>query len=910
MGLLMKNSPIIIVAVLLFLTSNLQAQSIAMISGTIQDSSGPLISANVYLVGTNRGTVSNESGKYSLVLSPGKYELRASYLGYVSQLKTITVDAGRTNELNFVLEKTSLRLNDEPVVLGSRTSRTAIETPVPIDVITSNEIVRSGQTELNQVLSMLAPSFNANPQTISDGTDHINPASLRGLGPDQVLVLINGKRRHASALLHVNGTFGRGTVGVDLNAIPLSTVERIEVLRDGASSQYGSDAIAGVINIVLKQNKDGADISTTVGVTGEGDGEQIKTSVNYGAKIGETGFINVSGEYLKRNSTNRAGTYTGSIFSSDGANDEQRLAALGMNRDDFSMKIGQSEATFGSLFFNSEIGLNDNAIFYSFGGISHRDGMGTGFYRLPYQEERVVPEFYPLGFLPEIGTLINDNSISMGIKSSKAGWDFDVSLTHGSNSFKFIIDNSNNASLGTSSPISFDAGSLIYKQTTANVDIVKPIASKFLKRLTFVSGAEFRLENFEIIAGQDESWQLGNGGTIAGVDFDTTSTGSPKAAGAQVFPGYQPSNEVDRSRNSIGIYAGFESDITKRWLVDIGGRYENYSDFGSTVIGKIATRYNIAKNFALRGAASNGFRAPSLHQLWLSNVSTQFVINPSNGQLEPKQVLTAENSNSITKSFGVPSLKEETSISFSLGFTSRPFSNLSISADVYSVSISDRIVLSSRFTDSDATVAKILEPFSKDGVSQVQFFANAVDTKTEGLDVVVTYGITIGDGLLNLTASANFTKTEVEKVNLPNEMKTIFSGGNLNDVKNTLFNREERNRLEDALPRQKASFAASYDIYKFAVKTQANYFGPVEYKPTNTANDESFSSKILFDLDIRYEIFTHVFLSIGGNNIFNTFPDKHEKQANISSGRFVYSRRVTQFGMNGGFYYSKLSVSL
>ncbi len=900
--------------------SPLLAQQKGTIIGKVLEveSQEALPGANVSIVGTMRGSSANSDGEFSMSMAPGTYKVMATFIGYSSEEKEVRVVAGEEVTVNFSLAESPVEFGESLVVLGSRSARTAVETPVPVDIISAKAIQQSPSLEVNEALAQLAPSFNASHQTISDGTDHVDPASLRGLGPDQVLVLINGKRRHQSALVNVNGTFGRGTVGTDLNAIPKAAIERIEVLRDGAAAQYGSDAIAGVINIVLKEQTNQIDVDATSGVTGEGDGEQVAVNANYGFSIGDRGFFNVTGEYLDRNRTNRSGAWTGDIFS--GISGEQatnaELARRGLTRQDFSMKTGQGNGTIGMAFFNMGYQLNDNAEFYANGGASHRNGAATGFFRLPNSEARVVPEIYPNGFLPEIHTEIADRSITAGLRGTKDGWDIDLSVTHGSNSFQFNIENTNNASMGTSSPISFDAGRLKFNQTTGNLDIVRPVEISGINSLSINMGGEFRIENYQIIAGEDASWMLGNGGDRPGIDFDTTSTGQPKAAGSQVFPGFQPSNEVNRFRNSISGYAGIEAQLTDQLMVDAGGRYEDYNDFGQRVIGKIAARFEAIDNFALRGAVSSGFRAPSLHQSWFNNVSTQFV--DVNGSLQPKQVLTANNKSSVAKAFGIPNLKEETSINVSAGFTARPHPKLSLTADFYSISINDRIVLTSRFRDSDPNFAKILAPFAAAGVSQAQFFSNAVDTDTKGVDVVTAYFTPLGRGKLDVSLSANFTDTNVGKVNVPQTAIDAFTAANghspnteeRQQIANTFFNREEFNRLETALPKQKGTLSARYSQGRVSFGTRATYYGKIHYRPTNPANDETFGAKMLFDFDVSYDLLNGTTLTVGGNNAFNTFPDEQSKAGNRSGERFIYSRRVSQFGTNGGFYYARVSLNL
>jgi len=899
------------------------AQQTGTVSGTVvvTESGAPLAGASVVVVGTARSVLTNEKGQYHLSVPAGAHSVRARLIGYDAAEQRVVVPAGQTVSVDFKLTATPLSLN-EIVVVGARTSRTAVETPVPVDVITAQEVIETGHTEVNQILATLAPSFNASHQTIADGSDHINPASLRGLGPDQVLVLVNGKRRHSPALVHVNGTFGRGTVGVDLNAIPAAAIERIEVLRDGAAAQYGSDAIAGVINIVLKKQTERLEASSTVGTTPGGtafgditdkhDGDQVKADANYGFAIGDRGFFNVTAEYLDRGATNRAAPWSADIFPGviGTAATDAELAARGLTRQDFTMHVGQAEATFGTAFFNTMVPLGENAEFYSFGGFSSRDGRAGAVFRLPNQGDRVVPQIFPNGFLPFINTGVVDRSLAAGVRGTTRGWDVDFSLTNGRNEFQFIIDNTVNASMGAGSPTTFDAGRLAFSQTTGNLDLVRPLGVGGLKSVSFVTGAEFRVENYRIEAGDAASWELGVL-TDTGRVYDTTSTGAPKLPGSQGFPGFQPANEVDRSRTSLSVYAGLESQLSSRVTLDLGGRYENYSDFGSTVIGKLAGRYEIVPNVAVRAAVSTGFRAPSLQQVWLNNVSTQFVVNPISGQLEPQNVLTSNNQSRVTKAFGIPDLTEETSVNLSAGITARPRSNLSLTADVYRISIDDRVVITSQFRNTDTIVARILSPFQNQGVTTAQFFANAVDTRTTGVDLVAAYARTLGRGNLTLTGSTNFTKTEVRRVNVPQAMVDTFRTTNLASIRDRLLNREDRNRLEDALPRQKGSLAARYALGRFAGLVRATYYGQIEYRSiAGAADDEHFGAKTLFDLDLSYEVQNGMRLAIGGNNIFNTYPDPQVKANNISFGRFVYSRRVTQFGMNGGFYYARVLLSL
>jgi iron complex outermembrane recepter protein len=869
------------------------------VEGTVEspELEAPLSSPTVTIVGTKTTTTTDEQGRFVFAgLKPGEHVLRIELTGFDTVDRKVNISAGGTLTIQVPLVTLEAPLlNETIVVVGSRTPPTNLESPVPIDVVTSEEIGRSGRTETGRILHTLAPSFISTPQTVADGSDHVDPAALRGLGPDQVLILVNGKRRHRSALMHVNGTFGRGTVGADLNAIATGSIKRIEILRDGAASQYGSDAIAGVINIVTKDVTDLLEVSSQTGITGSGDGAQLKASANYGFKIGDKGFINVTGEFLQREATSRSGTYTGSIFTDSGMTDEQTLDDANLTREDFDMKIGESRAIAGTGAYNLEVPFSNNATFYSFGDISHRRGKSAGFYRFPRQTSQTVPEFYPFGFLPEIQPVINDTAITAGLRR-KGAWNVDASLTHGRSSFQFNIENTVNASLGTSSPTTFDAGTLSADETVADLDLLRKIETKVVHSLSLVFGSELRIENYQIQAGDEASYSLG------GETFGTPP--QPKLPGAQVFPGFQPSNEVDRTRESVGIYAGAESEITKRFLLDIGGRYESYSDFGQSLIGKVATRVKLPGGLLVRGAASTGFRAPSLQQLWFSNVSTLFL--DVGGTLTPTQVLTSNNQSPVTKAFGIPLLKEERSFHASGGVTFHPNENLSLSADGYFIRLKDRIVLTSQFTNANDTVADILAPFP--GVSQAQFFANAIDTDTSGVDVVGDYSVEAGDGTLTLTAGANYTRTKVKNINIPGSLRARFTG-NLAQLETFYFGRLARNRIEDSVPHVKGTAGARYSIKGIQAVARANYYGKVQFKADNPMNDESFAAKVLFDVDLGYQFTKNIFFAIGADNLLNTFPDKQKKEANISSGRFIYSRNVSQFGQNGGFYYAKLQLT-
>jgi iron complex outermembrane receptor protein len=869
------------------------------ISGTTRspDLDAPLSGAIVTVEGTKLAAKTDATGRFQLNVPPGHIKLRATFDGFRTATKQVTVESGKPIDVDFPLGLDQL-LTEVVVVVGSRTSRTNVETPVPVDVVTAEELSHVGRTQTSRLLTTLAPSYVSVPTTVNDGTDHVDAASLRGLGPDQVLVLINGKRRHKSALLNVNQTFGRGNVATDLNAIPAGSIKRIEILRDGASAQYGSDAIAGVINIVTRDDTDTFGLTTLSGVTGRGDGAQVKTSASYGFRLGDKGFLHLTGEFLKKDRTDRAGDYTGPVYVSDPAMDDAILAARNKQKSDFRMRIGEAATVDALTSYDLEIPINGSALFYSFGDVSRRSGNSAGFYRFPSVENQSVPEFYPDGFLPEIHSNLMDVGVTVGVRH-KGDWIVDASLTYGQSTFQFNIENSVNASWGTASPTSFDAGKLGSSESVGDLDLIRKIETDVFKSLAFVIGSEVRIENYKITAGDVPSYDFrppANGGA-------TTSTGAPKIPGAQVFPGFQPSNAVDRNRNNIGVYAGIESEILKGLNVDISGRYENYSDFGQSITGKGAVRIPLGRMLAVRGAVSTGFRAPSLPQLWFSNVAT----------LLPNQVLTSNNESPVTKAFGIPPLDEERATNLSGGLVLRPVENLSLTADAYFVRIKDRIVLTSFFPATDPAVGPILAPFP--GVTRAQFFSNAIDTDTQGIDAVIDYAVRVGGGTFAVSGAANFTRTQVKDVHIPPSLQDRFAelGGDPALLRTYFFGRLAKNRIEDSLPHQRGTASVRYTWRGWSALVRGNYYGRIRYRSDPNAtggyNDELFRAKTLFDLGLGVPLAKNVQLTLGADNVFNAFPDKQTDPVNINLGRFVYSRFVSQFGMNGGFYFGKLELT-
>lgn len=977
------------------------------VKGTVKDAAGnPLAGASVTVAGRKSGTVTDANGTYLVKLPPGKYTVVVSYVGQSQQRMEVTVTDGGTTEQNFTTSEISDLNNVVVVGTRSRDARSKISTPVPVDIIRTKDIKPFAQADVSQMLTYSAPSFQSARQTVSDGTDHIDPAGLRGLGPDQTLVLVNGKRRHNTALVNINGTVGRGSVGTDLNAIPAAAIERIEVLRDGAAAQYGSDAIAGVINLVMKKSKG----FTVSGMAGENfttmpynggtnirDGRNTQLDLYWGATGKNNSYFNVSGQWLRREQSNRSGldniplVYIGNAGAlasppaGSGVNivDYRRwlieqdaivVANRGYNRQ--NIVAGNSYSDNLTAFVNAGFNVTKNIDFYLTSGIGNRKGRASGFSRNPNSasQQPVLANgqrYYYDGFLPQIAPVIKDYSTIAGFHVKAGVWDVDLSNTYGKNTVRYQIDNSGNASLPATNDVqtSFYAGKLSFIQNTTNLDFNRKFNLADQKYLNLAFGGEYRWEQFTISDGEKNSWFNGGRFAVAApIDpFPNTSqlvTFAPGAAvsGAQVFPGFQPGDVVKAKRNVYAGYADLEFSIGKL-LLGAAGRYETYKEVGfsyNNLSGKLTARYEITRNVALRGSVSNGFRAPSLHQRYFQNTSTQFVAGlPSNS-------LTANNYNPIVRNaFGIKELKPEKSTSFSAGLTGRAGKGFTFTVDGYFISIKDRIVLSTPYNRSNPLVNTILTAASVDAsTSALQFWTNAVNTETKGVDIVLTDRFRLGSGNATLSVAANFNKnTVVGGVNSnsvidsdPNNPSTRKNSPDpnanpANDLRLNLFDRQQRARIEVGQPQSKINASFTYSLKKLDIMARAVRFGEVTVlnnvdpnwaRPDGTffndvaiSTDQTFKAKVTTDLVFSYHFCPGVTFSIGGNNIFDIYPDRifvdprNDPQAVLANpvngankasggygagrdlsnrGRFLFG--ANQFGFNGRYLFTRLILDV
>ncbi len=878
-GLISRCSALMLVASVLGVAL-LSAQAAGRVAGRVTSSDGgaPILGATVQLVGTPFGTITKSDGTYSIALRPGAYSLRVRQIGFTSITQAITIVTGQTITRDVQLQRSATNL-EAVAVIGTRDAeRTVVKSPVPVDVFSAVELRSTGRTETAQMIQALAPSVNFPRSAIADGTDAVRPATLRGLGADQVLVLLNGKRRHTTALINVNGTVGRGQSAVDLNAIPASMIDRIEILRDGAAAQYGSDAIAGVINIVLKSNAP-TEVNLQSGVTAVGDGRVWQGSTNAGIANSSGSFFHTGFEVRDREATDRsAADPRVQYFTGDA-----REATI--NRINNQYGDGQTSDIVG--MFSAGTPLGRGVDFYAFGGSSRRKATAPGFWRRP-NDDRTVRSLYPNGFLPMINSTLWDASTAVGAKGAVAGWKWDLSQTLGRNSHNFFISNTNNASFGNLSKTAYDAGTLIFSQASTNLDLFREVKAGTVP-VRLAAGAEWRKDQFQITQGEPGSWQDGK---VPVLDANGNPTTRIAAAGSQVFPGFRPTDETNASRSNTSLYADVESDLSSMLLVGGAVRYENYTDFGSQATGKITARFAPVQTFAVRGAFATGFRAPSLQQSWFTATSTNFI----NGI--PFEVRTFPVSSRAAQLLGAKPLTPEKSKNISAGVTFQPVPALSITADYYNIDIDDRVVLSENLTQT--AVKDFLGANGEPGIAGGRFFTNAIDTRTKGLDVVANYGLNFGRrGILRLTAGASTNSTTIRA----QKQVTPPALAALNDA---LFSRIERGRIEKGQPRNNFVFSATHEVSKFTLSARTQRFGEVTTFGTTAANDQTYGAKWISDASVGLALRENVRFTFGADNLFDVYPD-NTIAANNNNGIFPVPGGAP-FGINGRFAYARVNL--
>ena len=860
----MRSRSILLLVAFSLIPSLLSAQSLKLSGRVFDQAQMPVAGVRVIEKGTTNATVTGRDGRYELRVSSPTATLVFARSGFreEEQIATTATDKSSDNSATLNVTLTAGFAMAALEVVGTRRiDRAPTTTALPIDVIAVDEVVRSsGQLDLNQLLQVVAPSFNANRQSGADGADHIDPASLRGLGPDQALVLINGKRRHQSSLINIFGSRGRGNTGTDLNAIPVAAIERIEILRDGASAQYGSDAIAGVINVVLKSTTGevAADLATGVHsaappseypvISTGTDGREMHVAGNYGFPIGTEGFLNATGEFLKKDRTNRP-----------------------TDPDQFSIyrrQYGDAALDNGGLFVNSLIPMSSNRAFYAFGGANFRHTDSYAWTRDP-DSERNVPAIYPNGFDPHIVTDIRDLSLSAGLRGMLGAWSADLNTTTGANRFHYNVEGSLNTSLGAQSPREFDAGGFSLFQNTTGLHL-KRLLPELGKGLNVAFGGELRYDSYSIFAGEEASYEnYGGGGP----------------GGAQGFPGFQPADVIDENRTNVGGYLDLELDATDRLTIGTAARFENYSDFGNTLTAKLNARLAVTDAFALRGSINSGFRAPSLAQIYFNSTFTDVV----SGNFMDKVI--ARNNSPVARALGIESLKEEKSLSAGVGLTAK-VGELTATVDAYYVDIKDRIVLTGAFTEDDPQIGDQLRNL---GVAAAQFFTNAIDTETRGLDVVLAHQLYLGDNRFNWSLAGNFNDMQLGDIHT----NTLLAG-----KEDTYFGEREQAFLLASAPASKMTLTVDHSLGRFNSQLRITNYGRVSLIDFVGTRDV-YRAKATTDFSAGFRVNPTTRVTVGAANVFNVYPTAQDTETETGG---LWD--AVQMGFSGAFYFAKLSVRM
>ena len=759
---------------------------------------------------------------------------------------------------------------DTVIVTGTRVAdRTVAESQSPIDIITPEALQSTGTGELATALSRALPSLNFPRPALTDGTSGIRPAQLRGLSPDQVLVLVNGKRRHTSAMINVNGSIGRGSSAVDINAIPIAAIERVEVLRDGASAQYGSDAIAGVVNIVLKGSGKGGSLAVDYGQYSAGDGNKYQLSGDTGVSFADgRGSVHFAGQVSQQDESNRAGPYRGTTPNTG------NFPSIGEK----TFVVGDPRVDATAASANASFNFSDNVSAYASALLSNRDITSFAFYRSPNHsgQTALLAQTYPDGYVPQINQYSKDRSLVAGVKgNTESGWTWDVSVNHGENTLDFHTRNSINYSLGVNSPTSFYDGTLKYQQDIFNADLTKSLDWGLAYPVTLSFGGEYRREKWEQNAGELNSY-----------------TGS----GAQGFGGFTPTNEVHNDRNNYAVYAGLEADLTEKFSAGLTGRYEDYSDFGDKFSGKLSARYAFTDKVALRATASSGFRAPSLAQQSYQAVTSTII----NGNFVDRG--TFPTTSRAAQALGASPLKAESSTSYSIGLVVQPVERLYLTVDAYQIDIDDRIVLSTNITTNAAANA-LLAGLGLPQVTAFSYFTNGVDTRTRGVDAVSSYTIPFAASNLELTAAYSYNETEVKKfIASP----AVF--GSLG-ITQSLIGRDEIGRIEDSFPRDKAIVSGTWRSDRWELGLSATRYGSFTVRNSATAaRDQTYDASWVLDASASFKPSENWKLTLGADNLLDQYPDRTADLQNSTWGMLPYSN-YSPYGFNGAYVYGRISYT-
>jgi iron complex outermembrane receptor protein len=865
------------------------------INGTVTNSKTgePLSGATVAIKKKKKAVITSNEGKFVVDVEIGDV-LVISSVGYVTY--ELTVSGETSYQVNLIATDASL---GNITVIGSRgRPRTDINRPVPVDVITSKELENTGQVDLGQMAQFTSPSFNSAKNGINGVANFADPATLRGMSPDQSLVLVNGKRRHQFSAINNNVTVGKGTVVTDLNSIPSLAVERMEILRDGAAAQYGSDAIAGIMNLSLKSNINSGQFKTQFGITKKGDGGTALAALNYGLGLGKAGsFFNFTLHYQYVGGTDRVDPYTGIIYNSSKAIDDSIRNARGVwpvNKSAYVTRYGSNQTKAYQAFINMGYPIGKNWNLYSFGGASKKDILAYGFFRnARAADANSNPSLFPDGYTPQLPGKTVDYSLFAGVnKVSADGWNIDLSTGYGLNYLDLFASNTTNPSMGAASPTDFYVGRNTFGQSTTEANFSKNYNGLWgTQSVNLALGSQFRIDNFKLAAGDSASYIVG-----------PLATSNNKAPGSSGRPGIAPADKANESRTNIGVYLDLESDITEKFLVAVAGRYENYSDFGSNISGKLASRLNFTKNFAVRASVNRGFRAPSLQQVFNSQTTSTVQA----GVIRQTKQLRSDDPR--LKQIGIEDPKPELSWNYNIGLTAKAGTEFLFTLDAYQIDVTDRIITSEQLAVSSAIPALLAVFPASTGIRELTFFTNHINTRTKGIDLVASYKHNFTPKrVLNASVAFTFNKTEITSQKATPE---ALRAGATSTIK--LIDTVSVSLIETSQPRNKVLASIGYQEGKFNITAKATYFGEVKAweKPAGLPHrSQVFGGKTLIDASFSYDIFKMFSITIGGNNLFNVYPDKVLTTfASYSSGQIPYTRNAGQFGFNGSYYYTTLNL--
>ncbi|MGQ0738809.1 MAG: TonB-dependent receptor [Bacteroidota bacterium] len=861
------------------------------VSGKVSDNSGKGIPGASVASGS-RGTVSNADGIYSLSLPSGSATITVSFIGFATVSKTVNVTGSMS--VDFALTESAAELGEIILTTGARSQpRSAVSTPLPIDALQATDLKSTAQTSFDKQLQYRVPSFNTINTPVNDATSLLDPYEIRNLGPSRTLVLINGKRKNHSSLLYVQFAPGRGETGADLSGIPVDAIKRVEILRDGASAQYGSDAIAGVMNIILKDRYLGSSLTINGGMTHKGDGENYGIAFNSGSNISGKGFINYTIDFSQANDAVRSGIIhrptEKAIFGGTPASDAAIDAFLNVYPTARNIN-GTSETQAAKFNYNLGLDVGENGQFYSNAALVFKKVYSHANYRTPYWRTDAgllhtripgAPNYTggndPLyegyiGYVPTFDGDLMDYNATFGVSSTRGGWKHDVSITFGGNQQLYTVENTVNRTLGTASPTFFKPGGFRFSHIVGNYDISKRVTDK----LSVAFGTEVRSETFKIFAGD---------------------TASYSGEGANSFPGMRADNATNNNRFNLGVYADASWDATEDFLLNAAVRTEKYSDFGSSFVWKLSSRYKISGNKAvIRASVSTGFRAPTLHQIYVTSTQAGFF----NGVVQLSGLFNNRSKQAFL--LGIPRLKEEESTNFTVGIGLNPAKNFSATLDYYSISIKDRIVLSSSIS-SNNPATQLYQILQQAGVVNVQFFINGIKTRTQGLDLVANYkNINLANGKLGVNLAGNYQLSN-EVIGTPNDPSAIKSAGS------TIMSTQIKSILTESRPEYKAVLGFDWRKNKIGLSLNNTVFGPTRFRDLDNGGSDmeniqqEFKTALVTDLNFSWDICKSATWNIGVNNIFNILP-KWELQALNPAGQTVLNNTANRELLEGFLAFS------